>query len=130
MNLKENLKRETQKRFLVLLSTMDLGGSAKRCDVLDNIERKEYFWPAFESEMRPLESTNAPAWRTDFSYTRKHLVTEGYMDDTIRGVWEVTDNGKKYLKQLAFLFKELDDYLSNADENSKEYHFQSSMLHK
>ncbi|HGJ65303.1 TPA: hypothetical protein ENS27_07945 [bacterium] len=50
IDLKENLKPETQKRFLVLLSIVDLGGSAKRKDVLDNIIEKEYYAPYSEDD--------------------------------------------------------------------------------
>jgi len=93
------MSKEEQHRFVVLLSVTDLGGSGKREYVLDNIEDKHYV-DFQEHDFEYLESGNIIRWETALSYIRKHLVIEGHLDDSVPGIWRITEKGRRYFLEL------------------------------
>lgn len=93
---------EEQRRFIVLLSAWELGGSPLRQEVLDNIRDKRYI-DFQDYDLEGVGNQNEPRWQNDLSYTRKHLVDAGHLDNSIRGRWVITDLGKSALNNLLAL---------------------------
>jgi len=88
-----------EKHFLVLLSIFDLSGGANKKQVLDNIQTQKYY---MFSEQDLTMKSNRPElhWRNDLAYIRKHLVARGYINDSVRNLWSITEVGVDYLKIL------------------------------
>ena len=70
----------------------DLGGSATRANTLKKIIQNEHLTTAEVSETRG--KTGVSKFENDVSYARFHLVSGGYIDNSVRGVWTLTDAGK------------------------------------
>jgi len=94
---------EDQKRFVTLLSITDLNGGNRRKNVLDNIRKKEYI-NFIEQDLAPRELNGQLKWENDISFTKKHLLMEGYIEDYrhghAHGTWKITERGKTYLREL------------------------------
>ena len=83
----------------ILEVVQDLGGSAQAKDVLNKIEKrmKTHLAPV---DLEPLRSGQI-RWRNTAQWARNELVSDGYLaKETPRGIWEITEKGKQYLKQI------------------------------
>jgi hypothetical protein len=80
-------------RFPLLYVLLELGGSAPAKAVRERIE------PLMKSQLGEGDyesvSTGDPRWWNAVCWERSELVKEGLMrDDSIRGVWEISESGK------------------------------------
>jgi hypothetical protein len=80
----------------VLEALLHLGGSANANDVLARVG-KMMAGLLNEYDKQPLPSApSSPRWRNTAQWARNALVKEGLMaNDSPKGVWEITDAGKK-----------------------------------
>ncbi len=76
----------------VLDALRDLGGSAKPADVTELIARK-YDVPKEVLEAKT--KTGVPRFYNQVAWARQYLVNGGYLDSSRRGVWTLTEKGKK-----------------------------------
>lgn len=93
-----------------MLYTMNemAGGGGQRKDVLAHINSHGY-WKKNDSNdvIRPSRADRHEyVWRNDFSYERRHLVDAGYMQPGGKGVWKITDSGRRHLPALISQAKE------------------------
>ena len=70
----------------------DLGGSATRANTLKKIIQNEHLTTAEVSETRG--KTGVSKFENDVSFARYDLVLGGYIDNSVRGIWTLTDAGK------------------------------------
>lgn len=87
-------------RLPILEALVELGGSGSIQDVLDRVEKKmkpvlnEYDYQPLPSDQRSIR------WRNTAQWCRNTLVREGLMkSDSSYGVWEISDQGRKWLKE-------------------------------
>ena len=99
----ERLKRglrtpEDSFRVPILLAIVDLGGSAAMGDVLDKVElMMKTKLNAYDCQ--PLSSEPAQMrWRNTAQWSRNSMIKEGLMSaDSPRGIWEITQEGRKWI---------------------------------
>ncbi|MFN5002006.1 MAG: winged helix-turn-helix domain-containing protein [Akkermansiaceae bacterium] len=84
----------------ILESLVELGGSAKTRVVLDRVGEK------MKSILKPLDYAVLPSdgksirWRNSAQWARNTRVNEdGRMKKTKNGTWEISDKGRKWLKE-------------------------------
>ncbi|MFN4806432.1 MAG: winged helix-turn-helix domain-containing protein [Akkermansiaceae bacterium] len=84
----------------ILESLVELGGSAKTRVVLDRVGEK------MKSILKPLDYAVLPSdgksirWRNSAQWARNTMVNEdGRMKKTKNGTWEISDKGRKWLKE-------------------------------
>jgi len=70
----------------------DLGGSATRPDAMKKIIQNEHLTTAEVSKTRGKTGVNK--FENDVSFARFDLVVGGYIDNSVRGIWPLTDAGK------------------------------------
>lgn len=89
---------EEENRLAILLSIIDIGDYGTKEDVLNNIQDKKYLNITPEDlKMRPIgESSEEPIWRNNLAFTRKHLVMDGFIDDSHWNEWRITQTGKAH----------------------------------
>lgn len=83
----------------ILESLVEMGGSGKTRDVLDRVGEK------MKDQLKPLDYGFLPSdgksirWRNSAQWARNTMVNEdGRMKKTKTGVWEISDEGRKWLK--------------------------------
>jgi hypothetical protein len=90
---------EEEKRLLLFLGMISIGSGGTKLQVLDQIERESWIkLRTYDTEI--MGSRNEIRWHNDLAFIRKHLVSEGYVSDLIRGEWRITENGMVYFDQL------------------------------
>jgi len=91
---------EDEFRIPILQTLVELGGAAPMNDVLDKVEiRMSHKLNAYDRQTLPSHPT-IPRWRNTAQWARAAMVKEGLLSsNSPRGVWEITDSGKKYLEQ-------------------------------
>ncbi len=84
----------------ILESLVELGGSAKTRIVLDRVGEK------MKTILKPLDYAVLPSdgksirWRNSAQWARNTMVNEdGRMKKTKNGTWEISDKGRKWLKE-------------------------------
>lgn len=83
-------------RLLILESLFELGGKASSKEVERKIEEKmkRYFRP---DDLRAVSSGQI-RWRKRLHWCRYFMVRDGLLrDDSPRGIWEITDQGRREL---------------------------------
>ena len=85
-------------RLPILAALVDLGGAAPINSVLEHVQR-QMKGVLNEYDLHPLSSDpQTPRWRNTAQWCRNALVKDGLMaDNSPRGVWEVTPQGRKEL---------------------------------
>lgn len=84
----------------ILESLVELGGISKTSDVYARIYSK------VESKLTPVDLEKLPSgtdirWRNNAAWERQNLVNKGYLKKgSPSGTWEITEEGRKYLKEL------------------------------
>ena len=76
----------------VLDALRELGGSAKPKDVTDLIAQNHKV-PA--SVLAEKTKTGVPRFYNQVAWARQYLVNAGFLDSSIRGIWALTDKGRK-----------------------------------
>ncbi len=84
----------------ILQALVEMGGSAKTKLVLDRVGEK------MKSILKPLDHAVLPSdgksirWRNAAQWARNTMVNEdGRMKKTKNGIWEISDKGRKWLKE-------------------------------
>lgn len=88
-------------RIPILKALLELGGSGQVRDVLEKVE--EQFGDTLnEVDYEALPSNaNVTRWENTAQWCRYSMVKEGLLrDDSPRGVWEISDEGRKHLFEL------------------------------
>ncbi len=92
--------RTDQTAFLlpVLEILRECGGKAEAKRVIQQLEDK------MKDQLKPVDHERLRSgqirWKNTAQWARNELVTEGYLSkDSPRGVWEITEKGREYLKR-------------------------------
>lgn len=91
---------ESQYRVPILRVLSEMGGSAKASDVLERVG--EIMKPQLKKvDFEPLASgPDNPRWRNAAQWARNSMVNQGFLKrDSPRGVWEITETGRQWLKE-------------------------------
>jgi restriction system protein len=87
-------------RLPILRALVALGGEARMSQVLEKVcaEMKPRLKPV---DLKPVPSSaDTPRWRNTAQWERQDMVDEGLLRrDSPRGVWAITETGRKYLAQ-------------------------------
>lgn len=97
--LKRGLRTPEEAFFGPILSVIDArGGSVRTSVVVDNV------LPFVKDQLKdvdyePIRSDpNRPRWRNTAHWARNSMVEQGLLkDDSPRGVWEISDKGRRWL---------------------------------
>jgi predicted HNH restriction endonuclease len=90
---------EEEKRLLLLMGMISIGGGGTKPKVLDRIE-KECWIKLKPHDIEIMDSRNEIRWRNNLAFIRKHLVSDGYVSDSVRGEWRITEKGRIHFDQL------------------------------
>ncbi len=91
--------QQAKYRTPILQALEDLGGSGHVNEVLDCVYKK------MEKLLVPVDLEEIPSvrqkrWRNTAMWERSHMVKDGLLkSDSPRGIWEISEKGKKYLKE-------------------------------
>lgn len=91
---------ESQYRVPILRVLSEMGGSAKASDVLERVG--QIMKPHLKKvDFEPLASgPDNPRWRNAAQWARNSMVNQGFLKrDSQRGVWEITEVGRQWLKE-------------------------------
>ena len=84
----------------ILESLVEMGGSGRMPKVLDKVYDKIKD-RLRKKDFEMLSSGTAVRWRNRAQWERQRLKSEGYLKkDSPRGIWEITDDGKKLYERL------------------------------
>jgi hypothetical protein len=101
VRLRKGLRTPESAYYLPILRVLcDMGGSAKMQDILANVG--ELMKPVLRDiDYQPLASDpDMPRWRNAAQWARNSMVKEGLLKaDSPRGIWEITDAGREYLRK-------------------------------
>ena len=94
-------ERETIYRLPILQALVELGGQGEVRNVLrrvgEELEGKAALKPFLRED---LPSGQSVRWENRAQWERLHMVEAGLLKrNSLRGVWEITDLGREYLKQ-------------------------------
>lgn len=98
--LKKGLKTPDRAYFKPILeSLVELGGKAKMKEVLDRVyEKMKDVLNDYDKEYL---NSGCIRWENTAQWARNTMVKEGLLSsDSEWGVWEITDEGKKFLEKL------------------------------
>lgn len=80
----------------VLSILADLGGAARKADVLDGIERS-YLHLLTEGDWE-ISTRGDVRWRVNAGNVRSHLIERGWLHDGVdKGLWEISEEGQREL---------------------------------
>lgn len=97
------MTKETQCRFVVLLSAYVNQNNCTKKAVLDYIDRMHWL-NLTECDLQIIPAIGELKWRNQLAFTRKHLVMEGYLSKERKDWWKITESG---IQQLSALLEEL-----------------------
>ena len=76
-----------------------LGGRARVSDILRRVE-EQMRGVLNEYDYEPLPKSGEMRWRNTARWCRNTMVNEGLLrHDSPRGIWEITEKGRRYLKE-------------------------------
>lgn len=86
-------------RIPILQVLTDLGGRGKVKEILERVyEKMKDVLNSFDLEV--LSSGFAVRWRSAAQWERNTMVNQGLLEkDSPRGIWEIAESGKNYLKE-------------------------------
>ncbi len=91
---------EDEFRIPILQALVELGGSAPMNEVLDRVERlMRNKLNSYDYQTLPSDPT-IPRWRNTAQWARATMVKEGLLSNSQRGIWEITELGKEFLKNM------------------------------
>jgi len=88
-------------RLPILMALVQLGGSAPRGDVLDQVGTimAEQLNRA-DHERLPSRPDGGPRWRNTAAWERQRLVTDGLLRSGLpRGIWEISDLSRQFVEE-------------------------------
>ena len=91
--------QQVKYRTPILEALEDLGGSGYVNEVLDFVYKKmkNFLVPV---DLEEISSVRQKRWRNTAMWERSHMVKDGLLkSDSPRGIWEISEKGKKYLKE-------------------------------
>lgn len=91
--------QQVKYRTPILQALEDLGGSGYVNEVLDFVYKKmkNFLVPV---DLEEIPSVRQKRWRNTAMWERSHMVKDGLLkSDSPRGIWEISEKGKKYLKE-------------------------------
>lgn len=91
--------QQAKYRTPILQALEDLGGSGYVNEVLDFVYKKmkNFLVPV---DLEEIPSVRQKRWRNTAMWERSHMVKDGLVkNDSPRGIWEISEKGKKYLKE-------------------------------
>lgn len=91
---------EQQNRFLILFALVNLNNSATKAQTLDFLIENDLIL-LDEYDLKILNSRNEEKWRNELAYVRSHLVNDRYISNNSKGIWEITEDGLRYYKELS-----------------------------
>lgn len=99
--LQRGMRTREEAYYVPILQVLsEMGGSGKVAEVLDRVGKKMKGMlkkPDYESLA---SGTDSLRWRNTAQWARNAMVNEGLLKkDSPRGVWEISDKGRSYLKQ-------------------------------
>jgi len=92
--------QQAKYRTPILQALEDLGGSGYVNAVLDCVYKKmeKFLVPV---DLEEISSVRQKRWRNTAMWERSHMIKDGLLkSDSPRGIWEISEKGKKYLKEL------------------------------
>jgi len=98
--LKKGMRAPEEAYYIPILRSLEeMGGSGKTAAVCDAVYRK------MKDVLKPLDFEPLPSsprelrWRNAAAWARYSMVKKGLLsDDSPRGIWEITDKGREYLR--------------------------------
>lgn len=99
--LRKGIRTQESTHYAPVLETfVELGGGSKLAEVLDRVGQK-MDWIFEDVDRQPLASDPSnPRWRNAAQWARHGMVQEGLLKaDSPRGVWEISDLGRAYLRE-------------------------------
>jgi len=89
-------------RLPILEALLEKGGRARRCEVSEIIERK--MGDKFnKSDLQVLSDGQTKRWQKGVDWERLRMVKDGLLrSDSPTGVWEITEKGRKYLRDAQY----------------------------
>jgi len=100
--LQRGLRTREEAYYNPILSALDeMGGAGKMSDVLEKIERTMQ-GILKKVDYEPLASSpDMPRWRNAACWARNSMINESLLKgNSPRGIWEITEKGRQYLKGL------------------------------
>jgi len=91
--------QQVKYRTPILQALEDLGGSGYVNEVLDFVYKKmkNFLVPV---DLEEIPSVRQKRWRNTAMWERSHMIKDGLLkSDSPRGIWEISEKGKKYLKE-------------------------------
>jgi hypothetical protein len=91
--------KQVEYRTPILQALENLGSSGNVNEVLDCVYKKmkDFLVPI---DLEKLPSTRKIRWRDTAIWERYYMIKEGLLkSDSPRGIWEISEKGKKYLKE-------------------------------
>ena len=91
---------EEEFRLPILQALVEMGGSASVNKILERVESlMSHQLNTYDRQVLPSDPT-IPRWRNTAQWERATMVREGLISpDSPRGVWEITDRGKRFFEQ-------------------------------
>jgi len=98
--IKKGIKTpQSQYRIPILQVLRDLGGRGEANEILAKVYEKMKD-KLSQIDLELLSSGNDYRWRNTAQWARNTMVNEGLLrNDSPRGIWEITEKGKIYLKE-------------------------------
>jgi len=85
----------------ILESLIEMGGSGRMFSVLGMVLQKMKD-KMTSKDLEKLPTGPGVRWKNKAQWERQRLKTEGYLKkDSPRGIWEITDEGRRYCESLA-----------------------------
>jgi hypothetical protein len=103
--VKERVKKgeiipQAEYKLPIIESLVEMGGSGRMSNVLDRVYGKIKD-RLRQKDFEMLASGTAIRWKNRAQWERQKLKSEGYLKkDSPRGIWEITDEGRKLYERL------------------------------
>lgn len=108
----------------LLQALKDLGGSATPKEARKKIKENEKLTE--EETSAVIGKTQTPEFNNDVAWARQYLVRGGYLDNSTRGVWKLTESGWS-VNMTDELASEIFKTIVKENQQDKEYEFERSV---
>ena len=108
----------------LLQALKDLGGSATPKEARKKIIENEKLTE--EETSAVIGKTQTPEFNNDVAWARQYLVRGGYLDNSTRGVWKLTESGWS-VNMTDELASEIFKTIVKENQQDKEYEFERSV---
>lgn len=97
------MNKEQQNRFLLLFAIKQLNNNSSKNEVLNYLLENDLI-QLNENDFQILGTRNEEKWRNELAFVRSHLVKEGFLSNSNRDRWEITQLGDTYFEKLFHQF--------------------------